>query len=61
MMSYALVVFDLQLELFIANEHLKALLRQNEVLKQALDERLRQRGAGSPAPTAGPVPLGRCN
>ncbi len=54
MMSYALVVFDLQLELFIANEHLKALLRQNELLKQALEERMRQEGAGSPAPTPTP-------
>ena len=54
MMSYALVVFDLQLELFIANEHLKALLRQNELLKQALEERMRQEGAGSAAtPTPG--------
>jgi hypothetical protein len=47
-------VFDLKLELLIANEHLKALLAQNEVLKQALNERLKQKGQ-APLPAA-PLP-----
>ena len=32
---------ELQAELAIANEHLKALLRQNELLKEALSEKMR--------------------
>ncbi len=34
-------VAELQAELAIANEHLKALLKQNELLKEALNERMR--------------------
>ena len=36
MMSYALTVFDLKIELMIANEHLTALLHQNPSLGEAL-------------------------
>jgi DNA-binding NarL/FixJ family response regulator len=37
-------VAELQAELAIANEHLKALLKQNELLKEALNEKLRTPG-----------------
>ncbi len=40
--SHEQTVAELQAELAIANEHLKALLRQNELLKEALNERMRQ-------------------
>jgi DNA-binding NarL/FixJ family response regulator len=39
--TYEQTVTELQAELSIANEHLKALLKQNEVLKDALNERMR--------------------
>ncbi len=41
--SHEQTVAELQAELAIANEHLKALLRQNELLKEALHEKLRMR------------------
>ncbi len=41
--SHEQTVAELQAELAIANEHLKALLRQNELLKEALNEKLRNR------------------
>ncbi|MBX9669884.1 MAG: response regulator transcription factor [Candidatus Obscuribacterales bacterium] len=41
--SHEQTVAELQAELAIANEHLKALLRQNELLKEALNEKLRMR------------------
>jgi DNA-binding CsgD family transcriptional regulator len=34
-------VAELQAELAIANEHLRALLKQNELLKEALNEKIR--------------------
>jgi len=40
-------VAELQAELAIANEHLKALLKQNELLKEALNEKLRQPSTGT--------------
>lgn len=40
--SYEQSVAELQAELAIANEHLRALLKQNELLKDALSEKLRQ-------------------
>ncbi len=45
MMSYALTVFDLKLELMMANEHLTAMIRQNP----SLDEALRNGMGGSDA------------
>ena len=39
--SHEQTVAELQAELAIANEHLKALLRQNELLKEALSEKMR--------------------
>lgn len=39
--SHEQTVAELQAELAIANEHLKALLRQNELLKEALNEKMR--------------------
>jgi hypothetical protein len=54
MMSYAMVVFDLNLELTVANMHLKVLLQQNEVLKQALEERMAKE-SGSPVPLQPPA------
>jgi DNA-binding NarL/FixJ family response regulator len=39
--SHEQTVAELHAELAIANEHLKALLRQNELLKEALNEKLR--------------------
>lgn len=41
-------VAELQAELAIANEHLKALLKQNELLKDALNDRLRSPSQGNP-------------
>lgn len=38
--SHEQTVAELQAELAIANEHLKALLRQNELLKQALNDKM---------------------
>lgn len=52
---YTMVVLDLQMELFLANEHLKALLLQNEVLQQVLAERM-ARASGSPTPTPSAAP-----
>lgn len=43
--SYEQSVAELQAELAIANEHLRALLKQNELLKEALSEKLRQTAA----------------
>jgi hypothetical protein len=40
----------LQAELAIANEHLKALLRQNELLKEALNEKMRPATNPNPNP-----------
>jgi two-component system invasion response regulator UvrY len=40
--TYEQTVAELQAELSIANEHLKALLKQNEVLKDALNDRMRR-------------------
>ncbi|MBI4533950.1 MAG: response regulator transcription factor [Candidatus Melainabacteria bacterium] len=40
-------VAELQAELAIANEHLKALLKQNQLLKEALNEKLRSPSPGS--------------
>lgn len=40
--TYEQTVAELQAELAIANEHLKALLKQNELLKEALNEKMRQ-------------------
>ncbi|MFN8654743.1 MAG: response regulator transcription factor [Candidatus Obscuribacterales bacterium] len=40
--TYEQTVAELQAELAIANEHLKALLKQNELLKDALHDRMRQ-------------------
>lgn len=40
--SHEQTVAELQAELAIANEHLKALLRQNELLKEALNDKMRQ-------------------
>ena len=58
--EYGPVVVRLQLELLNANGHLKALLHQNELLKQALRERFRRlRAAGAPkaaAAKAAPAP-----
>jgi len=42
--SHEQTVAELQAELAIANDHLKALLKQNELLKQALNERMRGSG-----------------
>jgi DNA-binding NarL/FixJ family response regulator len=39
--TYEQTVAELQAELAIANEHLKALLKQNELLKEALNEKMR--------------------
>lgn len=43
-------VAELQAELAIANEHLKALLRQNELLKEALNEKMRPPQPPPPPP-----------
>jgi len=40
-------VNELQAELAIANEHLKALFKQNSLLKEALDDKLRRPSEGS--------------
>ncbi len=40
--TYEQTVAELQAELAIANEHLKALLKQNELLKEALNDRLKK-------------------
>ncbi|MBX9770544.1 MAG: response regulator transcription factor [Candidatus Obscuribacterales bacterium] len=40
--SHEQTVAELQAELAVANEHLKALLRQNEVLKEALGDKIKQ-------------------
>ena len=40
-------VAELQAELAIANEHLKALLKQNELLKEALNEKMRSHTPGA--------------
>ena len=40
--SHEQTVAELQAELAIANEHLKALLKQNELLKEALNDKMRQ-------------------
>src|SRR6202789_2689932 len=45
--SHEQTVAELQAELAIANEHLKALLRQNELLKQALNDKM-QSPTGQP-------------
>ncbi|HEY9868347.1 MAG TPA: response regulator transcription factor [Candidatus Obscuribacterales bacterium] len=47
--SHEQTVAELQAELAIANEHLKALLKQNELLKEALNEKMRQPSPGSSA------------
>jgi DNA-binding NarL/FixJ family response regulator len=40
--SHEQTVAELQAELAIANDHLKALLKQNDLLKEALNEKLKQ-------------------
>lgn len=51
--SHEQTVAELQAELAIANEHLKALLKQNELLKEALNEKLRDpRPQSSAAPSS---------
>lgn len=52
--SHEQTVAELQAELAIANEHLKALLRQNELLKQALNERIQPSGGPPPRPPYNP-------
>ncbi len=47
-LSHEQTVAELQAELSIANEHLKALLRQNELLKEALTDKLRSQGKDNP-------------
>lgn len=47
-LSHEQTVAELQAELSIANEHLKALLRQNELLKEALTDKLRSQGKENP-------------
>jgi len=47
-LSHEQTVAELQAELAIANEHLKALLRQNELLKEALTDKLRNQGKENP-------------
>ncbi|HEY9678113.1 MAG TPA: response regulator transcription factor [Drouetiella sp.] len=51
-------VAELQAELAIANEHLKALLKQNELLKEALNEKLKPSsgGGGGANPMGGGAP-----
>lgn len=51
--SHEQTVAELQAELAIANEHLKALLRQNELLKEALNEKMRN---PNPNPSTNPAP-----
>lgn len=46
--SHEQTVAELQAELAIANEHLKALLRQNELLKEALNDKLRRQPSNRP-------------
>lgn len=48
--SHEQTVAELQAELAIANEHLKALLRQNELLKEALNEKMRPAANPNPNP-----------
>jgi DNA-binding NarL/FixJ family response regulator len=59
--SHEQTVAELQAELAIANDHLKALLKQNELLKDALNEKLRSFGqsgsAASPQSTEPPQAL----
>jgi hypothetical protein len=47
-------VAELQAELAIANDHLKALLKQNELLKDALNEKLKSFGPTNPQPGTQP-------
>jgi two-component system, NarL family, response regulator YdfI len=49
--SHEQTVAELQAELAIANDHLKALLKQNELLKEALNEKLK---SPLPHPPGGP-------
>lgn len=49
-------VAELQAELAIANEHLKALLNQNQLLKDALNEKLRGAPSQNPAAQTNPSP-----
>lgn len=44
--SHEQTVAELQAELAIANEHLKALLKQNELLKEALNDKIRNPNQG---------------
>jgi len=52
--SHEQTVAELQAELAIANEHLKALLRQNELLKQALNDKMQQPGGQPQQPQRPP-------
>ncbi len=52
--SHEQTVAELQAELAIANEHLKALLRQNELLKQALNDKIQPSGGQPPQPPRPP-------
>jgi len=45
--SHEQTVAELQAELAIANEHLKALLKQNELLKEALNDKIRNPSQGA--------------
>ena len=53
LIEYEITLAGLELDLAIANVHLRALLRQNELLKQALRERFRRlHAAGAPKAAA---------
>ena len=45
--SHEQTVAELQAEMAIANEHLKALLKQNELLKEALNDKIRNPSQGA--------------
>jgi DNA-binding CsgD family transcriptional regulator len=49
-------VAELQAELAIANEHLKALLNQNQLLKDALNEKMRGASSQNSAAQSNPAP-----
>ena len=53
--SHEQTVAELQAELAIANEHLKALLRQNELLKQALNDKMQSPNQAPARPPYSPT------
>lgn len=59
--TYQAKAASLNAELLIANEHLQALLRQNELLKQALAEKLKQENAKNPTAPSKPMPISKEN